>query len=169
MEIKNETRLTYEILTDVMISKKKYIITSWSISFFCVFIIEMAIWPSGAFPWWVNLLLGGIFLAFYRLLSKITTPKRLKKTYKKIIGEGESRHSFLFKDEEVECHVSNEVTPEAHAIYPYSSLTGWEFVKNYLVLYVSKYQQITIDLNGFDSEEDKNAVVALLKAKVKKS
>ncbi|MEE0084331.1 MAG: YcxB family protein [Paludibacteraceae bacterium] len=169
MEIKNETRLTYEILTDVMISKKTYIITSWSISFFCVFIIEMTIWPSGAFPWWVNLLLGGIFLAFYRLLSKITTPKRLKKTYKKIIGEGESRHSFLFKDEEVECHVSNEVTPEAHAIYPYSSLTGWEFVKNYLVLYVSKYQQITIDLNGFDSEEDKNAVIALLKDKVKKS
>ena len=69
----------------------------------------------------------------------------------------------------MECDVSNEVTPEAHAIYPYSSLTGWEFVKNYLVLYVSKYQQITIDLNGFDSEEDKNAVIALLKSKVKKS
>lgn len=169
MEIKNETRLTYEILTDVMMSKKKFIITSWITTFLAVSLFELAICPSGFFPWWVNLLLGGIFLAFSRVQSNISTPKRLKKTYKKIIGEGESRHSFLFKDEEVECHVSNEVTPEAHAIYPYSSLTGWEFVKNYLVLYVSKHQQITIDLNGFDSEEDKNAVIALLKAKVKKS
>ena len=168
MEIKNETRLTYEILTDVMISKKKFIINSWIVTFFVVFMFELAICYGGAFPWWVNLLLGVIVLAFNRVQSKISTPKRLKKTYKKIIGEGESRHSFLFKDEEVECHVSNEVTPEAHAIYPYSSLTGWEIVKNYLVLYITKSWQITIDLNGFESEEDKNAVIALLKAKVKK-
>ena len=34
MEIKNETRLTYEILTDVTLSTKKFIIVSRIIDFF---------------------------------------------------------------------------------------------------------------------------------------
>ena len=163
MEIKNETRLTYEILTDVTLSTKKFIIVSRIIDFFTV-LFFIALGSSGFLDWWVVLLLGVAVLGYFRVIS----PKKLKKVFKAYIGEGEARYSFLFKDDELENHESNEVTPEAHANYPYTSFTGLEFVKNYVILYISKYQLLMIDLNGFDSEEDKNAVIALLKSKVKK-
>ena len=166
MEIKNETLLTYQQLTKLALSTRRqriirYVIGAlvfWILFWDCYGLATSSVWFDGyaAYLWLL------FTIIYYTYLYFMT-----RKTYKRLIGENISHQTYIFKDEEIETNVNNDLTKDSHATYPYKKFTNIEIRKDYIFLYITPYSMIPIDKKGFSSETDKEAVIAHLKEKVK--
>ncbi len=165
MEIKNETMLTCQEMVDVAMSRRKAKTIRW-ILYLTLSLLGFSyilVWWSGEevdIPIW-----NGVLFVFF-LLYLIFLPYRYKKLYKEWMGD--SVHlSYVFRDGEVQCDMSSDVTKESSSTHPYESFTCGEFVKDHVLLYQTSNAMFPISLNGFASEADKKELIAHLKRHVK--
>lgn len=167
MEIKNETLLTYQLLTKLALSTRRLRICLY-ITYACLIcMLSFELYYFATTGEWIKSPMVYFTLVFpivYHAYLYFMT----RKTYKKLIGGNISRHSYIFKDEEIESNVINDLTKDSHATYPYNKLTNIEIKEDYIFLYLTRYMMFPIDKKGFASESERDKVIALLKEKVKK-
>lgn len=164
MEIKNETVLTYQQLSDIVLHMKRVRIRQLFIAaiFVLYTILCVMFWmETGEFD------KGLALISILILIVLIRIPFRLRSTYKDITGGTDSYWSYLFKDNELECNRNDGRVKNDQATYLYESISRLEIRKEYIILYVSKAEFMPIDKKGFSSEAEMNEVISVLKGKIK--
>ncbi len=164
MEIKNDTVLTYQQLSDIVLRMKRVRIRQ----IFLAAILLMNI-IFGIMIWVRTTEIDGgiVFISILTLLALIRIPIRLRSTYKDITGGTDSSWSYLFKENELECTRNDGRVKNDQATYPYKSISRLEIRKEFIILYVSKAEFMPIDKKGFSSEAEMNEVISVLKGKIK--
>ncbi|MBP5458403.1 MAG: YcxB family protein [Paludibacteraceae bacterium] len=165
MEIKNETLLTYQQLTKLALSTRRQRIMRYVMGVFVLWVLFWECYRFATSGVWFDSYAAYLWL--FPIIYYIYLYFMTRKTYKRLIGENISHQTYIFKDEEIETNANNDLSKDSHATYPYKKFTNIEIRKDYIFLYITPYSMIPIDKKGFSSETDKEAVIALLKEKVK--